>query len=181
MAELVKVDKGGGRGTGGFQRNQFLTFSLAGEVFALEIRYVREIIQYGGLTRVPLMPEFIRGVINLRGAVVPVVDLAVRLRRSQTESTKRTCIVILEVLRGERLATIGVLVDNVSEVLEIAENQIEAADSFGAGMRSEFIRGIGKLEDHFVILLEADLLLSRQELEKLPGDSDPPQEGMTPS
>nr|WP_320131496.1 chemotaxis protein CheW [uncultured Holophaga sp.] len=170
MAEPMQVDKRQARVPAviaGTQRNQFLTFTLGGETFAMEIRFIREIIQYGGLTTVPLMPDFIRGVINLRGAVVPVVDLAVRFRRRPTEPTKRTCIVILEVGEGERLSTLGVLVDNVSEVLEISDGEIEPAPSFGSSLRADFIQAVGKVAGKFVILLDVSQVLSVEEMAAL--------------
>ncbi|WP_005037990.1 chemotaxis protein CheW [Holophaga foetida] len=149
------------------QRNQYLTFTLGGETFAMEIRFIREVIQFGGLTIVPLMPDFIRGVINLRGAVVPVIDLSVRFHRPPTEPTKRTCIVILEVGQEDNLATLGVLVDNVSEVLEIQGEDIEPAPSFGSSLRSDFIQGVGKVGGKFVIILEVNQVVSVEELASL--------------
>jgi len=149
------------------QRNQYLTFTLSGETFAMEIRYIREILQYGGVTLVPLMPDFIRGVINLRGAVVPVIDLSVRFQRPPTEPTKRTCTVILEVGSDEHLSTLGVMVDNVSEVLDIQTSEIEPAPSFGSSLRADFIQGVGKVSGKFVILLDVNQVVSVEELASL--------------
>lgn len=167
MAELIKFSK---RATQALvtapveQRFQYLAFSLGGETFAMDIRSIKEVIQFGGLTEVPLMPPFIRGVINLRGAVVPVVDLCVRFGRPVTEVARRTCTVILEVSQGDEFAVLGVLVDNVSEVLEIGESQIEPAPSFGSDIRAEFIAGVGKVGEKFVILLDVNRVLSVDEL-----------------
>ena len=146
------------------EQQQYLTFVLGGEMFAIGILCVKEIIEYGDLTVVPMMPECIRGVINLRGAVVPVVDLACRFGRRSTELTRRTCIVIVEVEgEGER-QDIGVIVDAVSEVLEIQDSQIEPAPAFGARIRTDFIHGMGKLDGKFVIILNVNTGLSPDDL-----------------
>jgi len=143
---------------------QYLTFTLGGEMYAVETLSVKEIIEYGDLTVVPMMPECIRGVINLRGAVVPVVDLACRFGRRSTDLTRRTCIVIVEVEgEGER-QDIGVIVDAVSEVLEIQGSQIEPAPAFGARIRTDFIHGMGKLDGKFVIILNVNKVLSLDDL-----------------
>ena len=149
------------------KRDQYLAFVLGGEAFAMEIRSIREVIQYGALTQVPLMPPFLRGVINLRGAVVPVLDLSVRFGRPPTEVVRRTCIVILEVERGDQAMVMGVIVDNVSEVLEIGASDIEPAPSFGSELRSEFLAGVAKVGGKFVILLDVNHVLSLDELAAL--------------
>lgn len=143
---------------------QYLTFTLGGEMFAVETLSVKEIIEFGQITTVPMMPPSIRGVINLRGAVVPVVDLACRFGRRSTDLTRRTCIVIVEVEgEGER-QDIGVIVDAVSEVLEIQASQIEPAPAFGARIRTDFIHGMGKLDGKFVIILNVNKVLSLDDL-----------------
>ncbi|MBP1627915.1 MAG: cheW [Holophagaceae bacterium] len=170
MAELMQVTKRQNQMLASprtAQRNQYLTFNLGGETFAMEIRFIREVIQYGGLTQVPLMPDFIRGVLNLRGAVVPVIDLSVRFHRPPREPTKRTCIVIIEVGQEDSLATLGVMVDNVSEVLEILGEDIEPAPTFGNNLRSDFIMGVGKVAGKFVILLDVNQVVSIEELASL--------------
>jgi len=138
---------------------QYLTFTLGDEVFAIDIRTVREIIQYGPMTTVPLMPGFVRGVINLRGAVVPVIDLQARFGRPLATVGKKTCIVIFDTIRGAGRVELGLLVDAVSEVIEIGPDAIEPPPSFGAGVRRDFIRGMGKVLDRFVIILEPDKAL----------------------
>ena len=135
---------------------QALTFQLGDEVFALDIRSVREIIQHGPMTSVPLMPQFVRGVINLRGAVVPVIDLNARLGRDQAVPGKKTCVVIFDAQRDGERTELGLMVDAVSEVVEIPAEAIEPPPGFGAAVSREFIRGIGKLDGRFVILLEPD-------------------------
>ena len=142
---------------------QYLTFLLGGETFAIGILAIKEIIEFNQLTTVPMMPRFVRGMINLRGAAVPVIDLATRFGRAVTTESKRTCIVIVEVrLDGER-KVIGVLVDAVNEVLDIPAVDIEPAPSFGARVRSDFIAGMGKVKGKFVIILSVDNVLSIEE------------------
>ncbi|HJV22568.1 MAG TPA: chemotaxis protein CheW [Holophagaceae bacterium] len=148
-------------------RKQYLAFSSGGETFAMDIRSVREVIQYEGLTEIPLMPAFIRGVINLRGSVVPVIDLARRLGRTLAEVARRTCVVILEVPAGGETAVVGILVDSVNEVLDIAPSEIDPAPSFSEGPRSELISGVGKVGGRFVILLDVAHVLSAREMETL--------------
>ncbi|MCW7537084.1 chemotaxis protein CheW [Aquabacterium sp. A7-Y] len=153
---------------------QYLTFMLAGEAYAIGILAIKEIIEYDSLTTVPMMPECVRGVINLRGAVVPVMDLQARFGRKPSPVTKRTCIVIVEVeaTDGER-QVIGVVVDAVNEVLDIAASDIEPAPAFGTRIRSDFMQGMGKVHGRFVILLDVNRVLSLDELEtlgRLPAD-----------
>lgn len=143
---------------------QYLTFLLDGEAFAIGILAVKEIIEYGNVTGVPMMPASVRGVINLRGAVVPVMDLSARFGRPSTTVTKRTCIVIVEVQRDGDRQDIGVVVDAVNEVLDIPPGDIEPPPSFGARIRSDFIHGMGKVKGRFVILLNADRVLSIDEM-----------------
>ena len=146
---------------------QYLTFQLNGEMFAIVILNIKEIIEYGSLTEVPMMPSFIRGVINLRGSVVPVVDLSSRFGRGKTKISRRTCIVIIEVDDGDEKHDIGVMVDSVSEVLEIPRSEIEPPPAFGAKIRVDFIAGMGKVLGKFVIILNADKVLSIDELSML--------------
>jgi purine-binding chemotaxis protein CheW len=146
---------------------QYLTFTLGGEMFAVAILNVKEIIEYGTVTEIPMMPGFIRGVINLRGAVVPVIDLSCRFGGKATEVARRTCIVIVELNEGDIKQDIGVMVDAVSEVLEIAQAEIEPPPSFGAKIRTDFISGMGKVNGKFVILLDVARVLSVEEIAML--------------
>jgi purine-binding chemotaxis protein CheW len=146
---------------------QYLTFALGAEVFAMDIRTVREIIQFGPMTTVPLMPSFVRGVINLRGAVVPVIDLQARFGRPMAQVGKKTCIVIFDALRDNERVELGLLVDAVSEVIEIPSSQIEPPPSFGTAVRRDFIRGMGKVANRFVIILEPDKALDVNEMAEL--------------
>jgi purine-binding chemotaxis protein CheW len=153
----------------GAEVEQYLTFMLSGETYAIGILVIKEIIEYGQLTEVPNMPGFIRGVINLRGAVVPVVDLGARFGKAATVVGKRTSIVIIEVDAEGETQVVGVMVDAVNEVLEIPASEIEPAPSFGARIRADFIHGMGKVEGRFVIILEANRVLSVDEMAELTG------------
>lgn len=146
------------------EATQYLTFSLGEEDFALEIAKVREVLDYTNITKVPRMPEFLRGVINLRGNVVPVTDLRLKLGMSATERTVNTCIVIVEIdIEGE-LMDMGVLTDSVQEVLDLDPGQIEPPPRLGTKLNTEFIRGMGKRDDRFLIILDIDQVLSSDEL-----------------
>ncbi|MFC0152923.1 chemotaxis protein CheW [Xanthomonas dyei] len=147
---------------------QYLTFSLGGDMFGLGILGIKEIIEYRIPTEVPMMPPALRGVINLRGAVVPVMDVQERFGRSASAITKRSCIVIVEIARGGEHQVLGLLVDAVSEVVEIAPADIADPPSFGAGIHRDFIQGMAKREERFVILLDADAVLANDTLAQLP-------------
>jgi purine-binding chemotaxis protein CheW len=138
-------------------------------LFAVGTLRVREIIEYGNLTSVPMMPAFIRGVINLRGAVVPVIDLNARFGRARTETSRRTCIVILEVQSEEDTHVLGIIVDAVSAVRQIDSASIEPTPSFGTRIRADFIDGMAKVNNQFVILLDLGKVLSVDEISVLHG------------
>ena len=147
--------------------NQYLTFILDSEVYALDIKQVREVLDFSDITKVPRMPDFMRGVINLRGGVVPVVDLRMKFGLGRTEKTVDTCIIIIEViLEGER-ALMGALADSVQEVLDLDHNQIEPPPKIGTRLKTDFIRGMGKKNDRFIIILEIDRIFSSDELSKI--------------
>lgn len=146
---------------------QYLTYSLEDEIFGMDIRAVREIIQYGSMTAVPLMPEFVRGVINLRGQVVPVIDLQARLGRSPAQVGKKTCIIIFDVSREGEKIELGLMVDSVSEVIEIPNANIEPAPQFGASIRRDFIRGMAKLDGTFIVILEPERALDVDDMAML--------------
>lgn len=153
---------------------QYLTFSLGGEMFAVAILNVKEIIQYGAITDIPMMPAFIRGVINLRGAVVPVIDVACRFGGAPTTIARRTCIVIIEMIEDDHRQDIGVLVDAVSAVLRIDGAEIEPPPNFGARIQADFIEGMGKVKGKFVIILNIAKVLCTEEIAMLAkmADSD---------
>jgi purine-binding chemotaxis protein CheW len=137
-------------------QSQYLTFMLGRETFAVGILCIKEILEYEAPTDVPMMPAFVRGIVNLRGAVVPVIDLAVRLGRAAAPVTKKTCIVIVETRTNDLAQAFGLLVDAVNEVIEIADSEIAPPPTFGASVRSDFIQGMGKVRDKFVIILNID-------------------------
>lgn len=143
---------------------QYLTFALGKDTFAVDIAPIREIIEYPGLTEIPMTPDFLRGVINLRGAVVPVIDLSVRFGRTATHIGRRTCVVILEVMIDGGKQALGILVDGVNEVLEAEPGQIESRPEFGMGMRPDFVSGMIRLDGRFIIILDVGHVLSAQEL-----------------
>jgi purine-binding chemotaxis protein CheW len=143
---------------------QYLTFRCGEELFGVEILYVREIKGYSAPTTIPMMPRSVLGVINLRGNVLPIVDLNLRFGREKTKVTKRTCIVIIELQKENDSVSIGLLVDAVSEVVDIPLEEVEKAPSFGTKIRNDFIGGIGKMENQFVILLDINFVLSIDEL-----------------
>lgn len=150
-------------------QRQLLTFLLDGEPFAIDILVIKEIIEYGSLTEVPLMPDFIRGVLNLRGSVVPVIDLAARFGRSPAQIGRRTCIVIIEMENDGEMQDVGVVVDAVNEVLELPADQIQPAPTFGTRIRADFVSGMVELEGRFVIVLDVDRVLSIDEMALLAG------------
>lgn len=143
---------------------QYLTFLVGKELFAMGIADIKEIIEYKAPTSVPMMPSYLHGVINLRGRVVPVVDLMVRFGRKSTEISRRTCIVILELYHNDEQQYLGVVVDAVRAVLEIADDDVEPPPSFGSKLRNDFVSGMGKINGEFVIILDINHVLSIDEL-----------------
>lgn len=164
MGELVQKTTAKTAITTAEEANQYLTFSLSGEMYAVGILNVKEIIEYGSLTEIPMMPTFIRGVINLRGAVVPVIDLTARFGGNPTQIGRRTCIIILELRDEDSRQDIGVVVDAVSEVIDIPAGEIEPPPAFGAKIRADFIDGMGKVAGKFVIILNIRQVLSVDEM-----------------
>lgn len=148
-------------------QDQYLMFVLGRETFALPILRIKEILEYEEPTDVPLMPPFVRGIVNLRGSVVPVIDLAVRFGRDSAPPTKRSCIVIIEAMTQGESQVFGVVVDAVNEVLEIPAADIEEPPAFGAAVRTDFIHGMGKVRERFVIVLNVDAALSIEDMASL--------------
>lgn len=149
-----------GKAGAGIRGGKFLTFLLEGEVFGLEILKVQEIMGLIPITRVPKTPTFIRGVINLRGKVIPVVDLRLKFNMNQNEDTERSCIIVVQVAKGGQRITMGTIVDEVSEVLDIQSTQIENSPEFGTSVDTSFILGIGKVGRKVVLLLDVDKVLN---------------------
>ncbi len=142
------------------QTNQIFTFILRDECFAVEIFKVREVLDVSTLTRIPRMPGHINGVINLRGSVVPVLDLGLKLGMPPFEQTVNTCIMIVEVEVEEEMIQIGVLTDMVQEVIDLNVEDLEGSPKMGTNLNTEFIRGMGRKDDKFMILLNIDLILA---------------------
>jgi purine-binding chemotaxis protein CheW len=143
---------------------QYLTFKLDGEIFAVDVAKVREILDFTPATKVPGTPDFMRGVINVRGNVVPVVDMRIKFGMSQTEKTVDTCIVVMEMMAEEDKSVLGALVDSVQEVFELEPGQIEPPPRIGTRWRSEFIKGIGKHNNELLIILNIDMVFSSDEI-----------------
>ncbi len=148
-------------------QQQYLSFMLRGEAYAIGILHIKEIIEYGQLTAVPMMPKFLRGVINLRGAVVPVIDLNARFGRDPSTIGKRSCIVIVEIELEDRAQVVGMVVDAVNAVSEIPAESLEPPPTFGTGIRTDFIAAMGKLEQGFLVILNLPRILSWDELKQL--------------
>ncbi|QLA16397.1 chemotaxis protein CheW [Desulfolutivibrio sulfoxidireducens] len=144
--------------------NQYLTFVLEDELFALNIGTVREVLELASITKVPRTPEFIRGVINLRGRAVPVVDLRMKFGMGETRRTVNTCIIIVEVELDGEATVLGALADSVQEVYEMESSQIEPPPRMGTRIKSEFITGMGKSGDRFIVILDINKVFSAEEL-----------------
>ncbi len=151
---------------------QYLTFKLDEEIFALDVAKVREILEYNSVTKVPQTPEFMRGVINLRGSVVPVIDLRLKFGMSATEQTVNTCIIVVEVAIEEETSILGALADSVQEVIEMEPDQIEPPPHIGTRLNTKFIKGMGKHEDNFIIILDIDKVFSEGDLAAVIQQSD---------
>jgi purine-binding chemotaxis protein CheW len=150
--------------TGITETTQYLTYKLEDEIFAVDVAKVREILDFTPATKVPGTPEFMRGVINVRGNVVPVVDMRLKFGLTKTEKTVDTCIVVMEIIVDEDTTVLGALVDSVQEVFEIEASHIEPPPRMGTRWRTEFIKGIGKRNDELIIILDIDRVFSSSEL-----------------
>ena len=159
------------------EANQYFTFTLGEEDFALEIGKVREVVDYTAITKVPRMPKFLRGVINLRGNVVPVIDLRLKLGMSATEKTVDTCIVIVEIVIDDELMQMGALADSVKAVIDLDPSQIDPPPKLGTQLRSDFIRGMGKQDEKFIIILEIDRVLTSEDLDVVKTGGDVSDQG----
>jgi purine-binding chemotaxis protein CheW len=163
---------------GTIEATQYLTFKLDNEIFSLDISKVREVLDFTAFTKVPTMPAFMRGVINLRGSVVPVVDLRLKFGMTETKKMVNTCIIIVEVTVDNETTILGALADSVQEVLDLEPGRIEPAPKIGTRLNTEFIKGMGKRDDQFVIILDIDKVFSVNELalvqmEKAETDNSP--------
>jgi len=159
------------------EQKQYLTFLLANEEYAIGILKVKEIIEYDTVTTVPKTPKWVRGVINLRGAVVPVVDLAIKFGLELTPVAKTTCIVIVETQFESQNTTIGILVDAVSQVMELASEDLQPVPEFGTRVKVDYLLGMAQLGKKFALLLDVDKVLSTDELLHLNGVASSAEEG----
>jgi purine-binding chemotaxis protein CheW len=146
------------------QKGKYLVFDLANEVYGLEILKVQEIIGMIDITRVPRMPDFVRGVINLRGKIIPVMDLRLKFNLDMKEYTERTCIIVVKIEKEDSQVTTGVIVDEVSEVEDIKDDQIEPSPDFGANVNTDFILGVGKSKNRVVMLLDIEKILTDEDV-----------------
>jgi len=147
------------------ETTQYLTFKLEDELFALDIGKVREVLDFTSITKVPRTPDYMRGVINLRGSVVPVVDLRLKFGMVQAEKTVNTCVIIVEVELGGEKVVMGAMADAVQEVLDLEPDQIEPPPRIGTRLNTDFIKGMGKHADQFIIILDIDKVFTQGELE----------------
>ncbi len=154
------------------ESTQYLTFTLAEEVFAIDISQVREVLDYTTVTKVPRTPPFMRGVINLRGNVVPVVDMRVKFDMTAAETTVNTCIIIVEINVDDETTILGAMADSVQEVLELEPGQIEPPPRIGTRLNTEFIHGMGKRGDQFIMILDIDKVFSASELAAVSGEQE---------
>lgn len=151
------------------QQRQYLTFRVQQDMYAVASRYVREILEYDQVTQVPMMPSLVRGVINLRGAIVPIIDLADRFGHGLSPLGARTCIVIVEILDEDETHLMGALVDAVSAVVEIEADALRQAPAFGSRVRSEFIEDMARLDERFITLLRMEQVLSVEQIAAMAG------------
>ena len=172
MAEVTVQTKGSCSGGVLVREGKYLTFALAHEEYGLEILKVREIIGYMEITAVPQMPHYVKGVINLRGQVIPVIDLRAKFGMPTTEVTDETCIIVVEMTHDGHKFNTGIVVDRVQEVLDIAGEQIEEAPQFGPSVNTDFILGMGKVEQSVKILLDINKVLSSEALHSLTRDCE---------
>ncbi len=166
MAETTQHQE---KGTIDFENlvGKYLTFTLGSEVYGLEILKVQEIIGLMSITNVPQTPDYVRGVINLRGKVIPVVELRRKFHLEAVQDTERTCIIVVQVASAGGTVIMGILVDEVSEVVDVARDQLEPAPSFGSNISTEFILAMGKIGEHVVILLDIDRVLTEGDFDML--------------
>ena len=170
------------------ETRQYLTFKLGNEVFGIDVAKVREVLDFTTITEIPRTPDFMSGVINLRGSVVPVVDLRLCFQMSKTERTRNTCIVVVEVQLEGEATVIGALADSVEEVIDLEPDQIQPAPRIGTQIRTDFIKGMGKRESQFIMILDIDRVFSAEELSAVQSAEGagtwrkrPPDEAGTPA
>jgi len=146
---------------------QYLTFTLEDELFAVDVIKVREVLDYTNITKIPRTPDYMRGVINLRGSVVPVLDLRLKFGMTKTENTINTCIIVMEVVTDTETIILGALADSVQEVFELEPDQIEPTPRIGTRFNAEFLKGMGKRDDKFLMILDIDKIFTFEELSEM--------------
>ena len=146
---------------------QYLTFLMGKDQYSIDILQVKEIIAFTDVLKIPMLPDYIKGVINLRGHVVPVLDLAMRFGKERTQVSKLTCIIIVEVRKGDRNREVGIMVDAVNEVISLSSENIEETPEFGEDVRADFISGMGRVDDKFIIMLNVARLLNVEDMKAL--------------
>lgn len=159
----------------GEEQRQYLTFRVGRDLFGVATRYVREILEFHAITQVPMMPPLVRGVINLRGAVVPIIDLAERFSLGSTELGPRTCIVIIELQDGEEAQLMGALVDAVTAVAEIEPPALRQAPAFGSRVPPEYIEDLARVDERFLTLLRMEQVLNVDQIAALAGQRNTPR------
>jgi purine-binding chemotaxis protein CheW len=150
----------------------YLTFTLDDELFSVDVAKVREVLDYTNITKIPRTPEYMRGVFNLRGSVVPVIDLRLKFGMSKTENQRNTCIIVLEICLEDDTIILGALADSVQEVFEIEPDQIEPSPRFGTKFKAEFLKGMGKRDEKFIMILDIDKVFSSDELALVQDSTD---------
>ncbi len=152
------------------ETRQYLTFKLAEETFAVDVAKVREILEWTVITKVPQTPEYMCGVINLRGSVVPVIDLRLKFGMAATEKTVNTCIIVVEVQQENETVIIGALADSVQEVFELEPANIEPAPRIGTNMNTDFLQGMGKHNEMFIMILDIDKVFTGDDIQLIQGE-----------
>ncbi len=158
------------------ETKQYLAFNLAEEIFSVDVSKVREVLEYMEITKMPRAPDFMRGVINVRGTVVPVVDMRLKFGMTESERTVNTCIIVMEIAFADETTILGALADSVQEVIDLEPDQIEPAPKIGSKWKTEFIKGIGKKNDEFIIILDIDRIFTSDEIAMVQGGQVPQAE-----
>ncbi len=167
MVQVVQHTDNAVKGDVGHETRKYLSFVMHGDHYAIEILKIKEIIEFGEITAVPMMPNFVCGAINLRGQAIPVMDLGRRLGKPSFDASRRTCVLVVEMMAGDLCMDVGVVVDSVSRVMDISSATMDPPPTFGGQLRADFMLGMGKVEGQFVIVLNIDRVLSFDDLDTL--------------
>ncbi len=167
MGQIVRANIKNAAATVDAVPDKYLTFELGKDVYAIEVMRIKKIIEFGSITHIPMVPPYIRGILNLLGDVVPVIDLQICFGEKGSEQTRRTCIVIVEIKRGDKTIDMGVVVDAVNNVIELLPSDISPAPELGDNIKTNFILGVGKIKEQFILLLDMNNVLSMEQLQQL--------------